>query len=389
MRKKIHLSLAMTALLLAMVACSYNGGPLALPQLPTLTQAAPLVQTVAQPQPAPVNTVSIADQNVLINIFDQVNSGVVAIKTITDQGGALGSGFVFDNAGHVVTNYHVVEGAKQLEVDFPSGYKAMGNVVGTDLDSDIAVIKVDAPADQLHPLTVGNSENLKVGQFVVAIGNPFGLSSSMSYGIVSALGRTQDSMRQTQDGTGTFSAGGLIQTDAAINPGNSGGPLFNLNGEVIGINRAIDTNAANSAGEPVNSGVGFAVPSDLIRRVVPVLIEKGKYDYPYLGITSIDELPLSHITELGLKDFNGAYITSVVPGSPAEKAGLQAGTQDTANGIKAGGDLIIAIDGMPIKTFDEMLSYLVVHKAPGDTVTLTIMRGDQRLDIPVTLGARP
>jgi S1-C subfamily serine protease len=389
MQKKIHLSLAMIAVLMAMMACSYSGGAVALPQLPALTQTMPQVQNVVQPQVAPAGSVSIADQNVLVDIFDKVNPGVVAIKTVTDQGGALGSGFVFDTAGHVVTNYHVVEGAKDLEVDFPSGYKAVGTVVGTDLDSDIAVIKVDAPADQLHPLTVGDSETLKVGQFVVAIGNPFGLNSSMSYGIVSALGRTQASMRQAQNGTGTFTAGGLIQTDAAINPGNSGGPLFDLNGNVIGINRAIDTNAANSAGEPVNSGVGFAVPSSLIQRVVPVLIEKGKYDYPYLGITSIDELPLSHITELGLKDYNGAYITSVVPGGPADQAGLKAGTQDTPNGLKAGGDLIIGIDGNPINTFDEMLSYLVVHKAPGDTVTLTIMRGDQKLDLPVTLAARP
>jgi S1-C subfamily serine protease len=290
----------------------------------------------------------------------------------------------------VVTNYHVVEGANQLEVDFPSGYKATGSVVGTDLDSDIAVIQVDAPAEDIHPLTLGDSELLHVGQFVVAIGNPFGLNSSMTYGIVSALGRTLDSMRQAQDGAGNFSAGGLIQTDAAINPGNSGGPLFNLNGEIIGINRAIRTDASNTTGEPINSGIGFAVPSNIIKRVVPVLIEKGKYDYPYLGITSIDDLPLDHVEELGLKSYSGAYITSVIPGGPAEKAGLQAGMQETQlGGLKAGGDLIVAIDGRPIKTFDEMLSYLVVYKGPGDTVTLTILRGDQTLDIPVTLGARP
>ena len=246
--------------------------------------------------------VMTTDQDILVNLFSKVNPGVVAIKTLTDQGGALGSGFVFDNAGHVVTNYHVVEGANQLEVDFPSGFKAMGKVVGTDLDSDIAVIKVDAPAEDIHPLGLGDSEQLQVGQFVVAIGNPFGLDSSMTYGIVSALGRTLDSMRQSQDGTGNFSAGGLIQTDAAINPGNSGGPLFNLNGEVIGINRAIRTDASNTTGEPINSGIGFAVPSSIIKRVVPVLIEKGKYDYPYLGITSIDDLPLDHVQQLGLEE---------------------------------------------------------------------------------------
>jgi S1-C subfamily serine protease len=408
MKRKLGLSLALTAVLLAMVACSY-GGSAALPQLPALTQTLPQIQNVVQPQspqaPAASSAVSIADQGVLVNLFNQVNPGVVAIRTVTDQGGALGSGFVFDNAGHIVTNYHVVQGANSMEVDFPSGFKAQGNVVGTDLDSDIAVVKVDAPADQLHPLTVGNSDQLQVGQFVVAIGNPFGLSSSMSYGIVSALGRTQDSMHQTQNGGGTFTAGGLIQTDAAINPGNSGGPLFDMNGTVVGINRAIDTNAANSAGEPVNSGVGFAVPSSILQRVVPVLIAKGKYDYPYLGITALPELSLALANQLGIKEYNGAYVTSVVPGGPADKAGLKAGTQVIPQGnsqnnpqnnpqsslgsLSAGGDLITAIDGNPIKTFDEMLSYLVEHKAPGDTVTLTILRGDQKLDVPVTLGARP
>ena len=415
MKRKLSLSLALTAVLLAMVACSY-GGSAALPQLPALTQTLPQVQNVVQPQapqssqaPAASGNVSIADQGLLVNLFNQVNPGVVAIRTITDQGGALGSGFVFDNAGHIVTNYHVVQGANSMEVDFPSGFKAQGKVVGTDLDSDIAVVKVDAPADQLHPLTVGNSDQLQVGQFVVAIGNPFGLSSSMSYGIISALGRTQDSMHQTNNGSGTFTAGGLIQTDAAINPGNSGGPLFDMSGQVVGINRAIDTTASNSAGEPVNSGVGFAVPSAILQRVVPVLISSGKYDYPYLGITALPELSLALADKLGIKEYNGAYVTGVVPGGPADKAGLKAGaqvvpqnnnsqnnqnnsqnnSQSLLNDVPAGGDLITAIDGNPIKTFDEMLSYLIEHKSPGDTVTLTVMRGDQKLDVPVTLGARP
>ncbi len=385
MKKKIVLLLVLAVLVFSLAACRFSGG-ISLPQLQIPTQ----VQNIQLPPVLSGNNGLIADQTILVDLFSKVNPGVVAIKTITNQGGALGSGFVFDNAGHVVTNYHVVEGANQLEVDFPSGYKAMGKVVGTDLDSDIAVIKVDAPAQDLQPLALGDSEQLHVGQFVVAIGNPFGLNSSMTYGIISALGRALDSMRQAQDGSGTFSAGGLIQTDAAINPGNSGGPLFNLNGEVIGINRAIRTDASNTTGEPINSGIGFAVPSNIIKRVVPVLIEKGKYDYPYLGISSIDDLPLDHVQELGLKSYNGAYITSVMPGGPADKAGLQAGTQDTqTNGLKAGGDLIVGIDGTPIKTFDEMLSYLVVNKSPGDTVTLTILRGDQKLDVPVILGARP
>jgi S1-C subfamily serine protease len=392
MKSKVYMLLVMSLLVFGLVACRFSGESL-LPQLTEL--AVPTqIQNLALPAIPDVTdmagtTALISDKDVLVNLFDKVNPGVVAIKVVTDQGGGLGSGFIFDSAGHVVTNYHVVEGANELEVDFPSGFKAMGKVVGTDLDSDIAVIKVDAPEGELHPLTIGDSEQLHVGQFVVAIGNPFGLDSTMTYGIVSALGRTLDSMRQTQDGQGNFSAGALIQTDAAINPGNSGGPLFNLDGEVIGINRAIRTDASNTTGEPINSGIGFAIPGSLIKRVVPVLIEKGKYDYPYLGITSIDELPISQVDALGLKSYVGAYITSIVPGGPAEQAGLKAGVQNTSSGLPMGGDLIVAIDGKPIKTFDEMLSYLIVNKGPGDVVTLTVMRGDQRLDIPLTLGARP
>jgi 2-alkenal reductase len=382
----------MSLLVLGLAACRFSGESI-LSQLPDLSGLAvpTQIESIELPviPPAVESTLLISDKDILVNLFARVNSGVVAIKTVSDLGGGLGSGFIFDSAGHVVTNYHVVEGATELEVDFPSGFKVMGNVIGTDLDSDIAVIKVDVPAGELFPLTVGDSEQLKVGQFVVAIGNPFGLDSTMTYGIVSALGRTLDSMRETQDGLNNFSAGALIQTDAAINPGNSGGPLFNLDGEVIGINRAIRTEASNDTGEPINSGIGFAIPSSLISRVVPVLIEKGKYDYPYLGITSLDDLPLQLVEELGLKSFSGAYITSVVPGGPAEQAGLIAGTQNASTGLGSGGDLIIAIDGRQVKTFDEMLSYLIVNKGPGDVVTLTIMRGDQQLDIPVTLGARP
>jgi len=389
MKRKLYILLVLSLLVFGLAACRFSGNSL-LPQLPALNVPTQIQNLELPVIPAAAeSTALISDKDVLVNLFDRVNPGVVAIKITTDQGGGLGSGFIFDNAGHVVTNYHVVEGATQLEVDFPSGFKAMGNVVGTDLDSDIAVIKVDAPAAELHPLTIGDSEQLHVGQFVVAIGNPFGLDSTMTYGIVSALGRTLDSMRQAQDGQGNFSAGALIQTDAAINPGNSGGPLFNLDGEVIGINRAIRTDASNTTGEPINSGIGFAIPGSLIKRVVPVLIEKGKYDYPYLGITSIDELPISQVDALGLKSYVGAYITSVVPGGPAEQAGLKAGVQNTSSGLPVGGDLIVAIDGRPIKTFDEMLSYLIVNKGPGDVVTLTVMRGDQRLDIALTLGARP
>jgi 2-alkenal reductase len=248
---------------------------------------------------------------------------------------------------------------------------------------------VDAPVAELHPLPLGDSGALKVGQTVVAIGNPFGLSGTMTVGIVSALGRTLDAIHQTQDGQ-PFTAGDIIQTDAAINPGNSGGPLFNINGEVVGINRAIRTVSSTSTGEPVNSGIGFAVSINMIKRVAPVLIASGKYDYPFLGISSMDSLSLEVVKELGLKSFIGAYVTNVVPGGPADKAGIKAGTTPTSiTGLLSGGDLIVAIDGRNIRTFDELLAYLITNKSPGDTVTLTVLRGADNGDVPLTLDKRP
>jgi 2-alkenal reductase len=322
---------------------------------------------------------------VLVTLYENVNPGTVAIFTATGQG----SGFVYDAQGHVVTNYHVVEGATTVEVRFTSGYMAYGTVIGTDLDSDIAVIKVDAPASELFPLPLGDSDLLKVGQTVIAIGNPFGLESTMTVGIISALGRTLDSERSSPDGA-FFTAGDIIQTDAAINPGNSGGPLFNLNGEVIGINRAIRTTNFTEEGEPVNSGIGFAISVNIVKRVVPVLIEKGQYDYPYLGISSMDGLSLDVVNELGLTQYTGAYVTNVVDGGPADEAGILEGTESTRiPNLQKGGDLIIAIDGMSIRTFDEMLAYLITNKSPGDVVVLTVLRGEEQVDVSITLGKRP
>jgi S1-C subfamily serine protease len=304
--RKIALSLVAMALILAGAACQWGGANTGLPALPTLPALA--APTAAPQSSGDQGSILATDQNVLEKLFEQVSPGVVALKITTDQGGGLGSGFVFDTDGHVVTNYHVVDGATQVEVDFPSGFKAFGDVVGKDPDSDLAVVKVDAPASELHPLTLGDSDGLKVGQVVAAIGNPFGLYSTMTTGIVSALGRTSQSLRP-QDSTtvGRFSMGAIIQTDAAINPGNSGGPLFNLDGEVIGLNRAIETTSVNATGEPVNSGVGFSIASNVLKRVVPGLIANGKYIYPYLGISFIDDLPLEVIQALDLKSNTGAY----------------------------------------------------------------------------------
>ncbi len=262
-------------------------------------------------------------------------------------------------------------------------------MIGTSKDADIAVVKVDAPAEQIHPLAIGDSSQLQVGQTVVAIGNPFGLNGTMTVGIVSALGRTQPSTQSPEGGF--FSNADIIQTDAAINPGNSGGPLFNMAGEVVGVNQSILTENVNqTTGTASNSGVGFSISINLVKRVVQGLIQDGKYDFPYLGISSSSDLSLAQIEALGLNSYTGAYVTSVTPGGPADKAGIRGGDQTTSSpNLKAGGDLIVAIDGMPVQTFDTLLSYLLTNKSPGDTVVLTVLRGDQKTDISVTLEKRP
>jgi 2-alkenal reductase len=371
--------LAFVVLILALLAC----------QSATLQPQQPAVSDPVLPvMPIDSNAASPATaQEGLVVLYESVSPGTVAI--ITDKG--QGSGFVYDAQGHVITNYHVIEGATTVEVRFTSGYMAYGTIIGTDLDSDLAIIKVDASAEELHPLPLGDSESLKVGQTVVAIGNPFGLNSTMTVGIISALGRTLDSAHQTTDGN-FFTAGDIIQTDAAINPGNSGGPLFNINGEVIGINRAIRTTNFTETGEPINSGIGFAISINMIKRVAPVLITNGKYDYPFLGISSLpsENMTLPVIDALGLKSYTGAYVTDVVSGGPAEKAGIVPGNAPTnINKLLGGGDLIVAIDGREVRTFDEMLAYLITNKGPGDSVVLQVLRGSEKVDVTVVLGSRP
>lgn len=357
------------------------------PNLPALTTAAP------QNLSANSESVTLLDlqekESLIIDLYERVVPGVVAIQTLTAEGGSLGSGFVYDTDGHIITNFHVVENATDLEVDFSSGYKTRGKVIATDLDSDLAVIKVEAPQEELSPLPLGNSDDMKVGQTVVAIGNPFGLSSTITMGIVSAKSRTLSSFRPSSGGS-YFSAGDIIQTDAAINPGNSGGPLINLNGEIVGVNRAIRTDSSTSTGEPVNSGIGFAISSNIISRVVPFLISQGFYDYPYVGISSQDDLTLIEREALGIEQNTGAYIFSVSSGSPAEDAGLRGGTEATdLPNYFAGGDLIVAVDGRPVHVFGDFLSYLMANKSPGDDITLQIIRAGDMKEVGLTLGKRP
>ena len=372
MSKKAVLSVIVVFLAATMMACQFTG--LVAPvTAPTPTISAPL------PAAQPVNLAD--EQDKLVSIYQTVSPGVVIVKASA----TLGSGWVYSNDGYIVTNQHVVGTEKKVEVDFPTGVKVYGNVVGTDPNTDLAVIKVDLPADQLHPLAIGDSDTLRVGQIVVAIGDPLFLNASMTSGIISALGRSQASSVQAASG-GFFTTGDIIQTDALLNHGNSGGPLLNLDGQVVGVNWAMAID--ESSGLP--SGIGYSISINTVKRVVPELIQKGRFDYPYLGITSQDDLPLDVITMLGLKSTTGVYISDVTPGGPADKAGLHGATQTTSNPqYKSGGDLVIAVDGQPVQVLDDLMRYVIVHKSPGDTITLTVLRGDQKLDLPLTLGVRP
>ena len=339
--------------------------------------------------PASGPTLPLAASGDLVALYQRVNPGVVLIRALNGTSDSQGTGFVIDRSGYVVTNQHVIVDATAIEVDFPSGAKYWADLVGSDPNSDLAVLRVDAPADQLTPLPLGDSSQVQVGEFVVAIGNPFGLSGTMTVGIVSALGRTLDS-EQPAPGGGLFSSGDIIQTDAAINPGNSGGPLVNLRGEVIGVNRAIRTESFTVTGNPTNSGVGFAIPVNLVQRVVAALIEGGEYQYPYLGISSMNDLDLQTIEALDLPLTTGAYVTSVTPGSPADEAGVRAGRATTdPTQLPPGGDLIIAIDGVPVRQFSDLMTYLVNNTDVGQVVTLTVLRGGEEVDLDITIGARP
>ena len=392
-QNKIRTLFFILAILVVATACSLTRVGVSNSEEPStdaqiqLTTVAPSIlptqssQTVIVPQYA-------ALEGSLEAIYEKYSPGVVSLQYSTIEGAGQGTGFVIDKEGHIVTNYHVASGIDQLEVHFSSGLKVYGEVIGSDMDSDLAVIKVDVDPDELVPLTLGDSNLVKVGQTVVAIGNPYGLSGTMTVGIVSARGRVLDSMRQTATGT-YYSSGDTIQTDALINPGNSGGPLLNLNGEVIGVNRAIQTAGLSLSGEAINTGIGFAISSNIVRKVVPSLIETGSYAYPYLGMTSYSSMSLAMIEALELPQSTGAYVSSVVKGGPADVAGIRGGTVPTSvQGLYKGGDLIIAVDGQPIKDFSDLMSYMVVNKNPGDTITFTVIRDGQTLDVDVVLGSR-
>jgi S1-C subfamily serine protease len=380
-------------------ACSLNQAIANMLVSPTTEIVQAITPSVTQDTSPPTDTQTLLPApETLTELYERVNPGVVNIVTFTSTGPTAndrilmgqGSGFVIDDQGHIVTNQHVVQDAEEIEVDFPSGMRAWATLVGTDPDSDLAVIRVDVPPEDLVPLPLADSDLVQVGETVIAIGNPFGLSGTLTVGVVSALGRTLASEREAPIG-GVFSAADLIQTDAAINPGNSGGPLLNIRGEVIGVNRAIRTESFTLSGDAANSGVGFAIPSNIVRQVAPVLIANGSYDYPYLGLTSLSELNLATLEVLGLPpDTIGAYVTCVTPDGPADLAGVQgSGSCDALDILQSGGDLIIAIDDHTVREFNDLLSYLIIHTEVGQTVTMTVLRDGRQVDLEILLQARP
>ncbi len=311
----------------------------------------------------------------LIQVYQQTNPAVVYIIVSSNSSG---SGFVYADEGYIVTNNHVVEGTRSFEVVFANGERRRAELVGADADSDLAVIQVDELPDGVEALPLAEPEDLQVGQFVVAIGNPFGEQGSMSMGIVSGLGRSLPSQRERLSGS-TYSLPQVIQTDAPINPGNSGGPLLNLEGEVVGVNAAI----ASATG--TNSGVGFSIPVAAVRQVVPMLIENGAYEYPYMGVTFDAEISLDELAAFDLPRTDGAYVVNLTRGGPADNAGLVAANPNTGQG----GDLIVAIDDTSIGNFSDLNSYLVFHTTVGQTIELTVLRDGDTVVLPLTLGARP
>ena len=317
-------------------------------------------------------------QDALVSLYRAVSQGVVSLQLNTPIGPKQGSGFVFDADGHIVTNYHVIERASYIEVLFQDGSRAEGTLIGVDPDSDLAVVRIDMPADQLVPLVLADSDRVEVGQLVIAIGNPFGLGGSMSTGIVSNLARTLPSLSSVPEGgEDIFAVGDLIQTDAAINPGNSGGPLLNLNGQVIGVNRAIRTFYFSLESNTLSTGIGFAISSNVVKRIVPSLIANGHYEYPYLGIASLTELDLTTAQEFGLDRTIGAYVRQIIVGGPAELAGLWRG------------DLIIGVDGKEVTSSTDLAAYLLAQKGPGDIIHLIVLRQGAELEFDLTLGVRP
>jgi 2-alkenal reductase len=363
---------------------------------PQRGQAAPTQQVVPGAGAASGGDIESA---LLRAVYEKVNPAVVYIENLTKPAStsqttqalpeSQGSGFVWDAQGYIVTNDHVVRGSDALQVTFWDGVVLPAELIGSDPDSDLAVILVDPKLVKLVPVERGKVDDIAVGQRAIAIGNPFGLVGTMTEGIVSAMGRSIPAI------TG-FSIPMAIQTDASINPGNSGGPLLNDKGQVIGVNSQI----RSATSTPANSGVGFAIPVNIVERVIPALISSGKYKHAYLGLSGRTYSP-AWAEALGFsRDDRGAYVMDLISGGPSERTGLRTGTKDTKvilaiamDGpvyLKGGGDLVIGIDDKKVRTFDDILIYLESFKSPGDEIKLTVLRPSEgQKTVTVKLGERP
>jgi S1-C subfamily serine protease len=345
------------------------------------------IPTMAIPENGPE---SALDQELgsqgLATLYDELNPGVVSIRVFAEDEGASGigsgSGFLLDEEGHIVTNNHIVAPADRIVVIFHNGFEAEAEVVGTDVDSDLAVILADTLAEGAYPLPLADSDTVDEGDWVIAIGNPLSLGGTMTLGIVSAKGRIIPS------GASRYSIPEAIQTDTAINPGNSGGPLLNLSGEVVGVNAQI----ATAGGTQSSAGLGFAIPANFVRRVAPVLIEVGSYQWAWIGIeappTGVNQL-IMEANELDTQW--GAYVNAVAEVGPADEAGIQGstGTEDVRGfEVPVGGDVIVEAEGKRVKDFADLLSE-IASKSPGESLDLTILRDGDRQQVTVTLGMRP
>jgi 2-alkenal reductase len=381
---------------IAAMAELQTGGATATPLPPRPTDP-PLPTIPPQPTINAALSDALADQErLLVELYRRASPAVVSIEVrgaelpedhpVVPGIGGQGSGFLFDDQGHIVTNNHVVEGGESFQVRWFDGTTSLAELIGADPDADLAVIKVRELPPAVAPLPVGDSQAIEVGQTAVAIGSPFGEQNTLTVGVVSGLGRT---LQGPTRAFGTYSIPNIIQTDAAINPGNSGGPLLSVRGEVIGVNTAI----AVSQGGDSFEGVGYAVPASTVARVVPSLISEGRYDHPWMGISMfpVDALLAER---LGLPVSRGVLITDVREGSPAAVAGLEPGDrEEQVNGIplRVGGDVVIALDGEPVADGDQLIGLLDLNHMVGDTIVLSVLRGgaEPAEDVRLVLAARP
>jgi S1-C subfamily serine protease len=343
------------------------------------TQTPVVIVSTPTPLPADIAVAADVEEQLVISVYAQVSPGVVCITAPDQFGECIGSGFIIDLDGHIVTNNHVAEAAPDLLVTLADEHTVPAQVVGADPGSDLAVLKIDVPAEALTVVPLGQSSSLQVGQRAIAIGNPFGLERTVTTGVISSLGRTL--RRDDSD----FQIAELIQTDAAINPGNSGGPLLNSQGQVIGVNTAIRSLTG------VNSGVGFAIPVDIVSQVLPELISLGRYRHPWLGVTGTSITP-ELVQAMELPVDTGVLVFAAEPDGPAYKANLRGGDKEviiSGRPMQEGGDILVAINGSEVRDFDDLVNYLASFTSVGDAVKLTIIRDGVELQVDVVLEERP